>query len=200
MTLTELQAEVYKLTNRPDLIAQTLAAIRAATLKAHRIDFFYKDIYETGINFPSSEYIQQLDYKSLIPRWQSAKYIRKLDASVSPPVAGKFFDLVVPENVLDTYQISKEDIYYVAGAYIQIRSSTLFQYGLLGCYIDPLVGSTDATFISWIAIDHPWAIIFEASRAVSKMIGKDGAATGFQSQVGDEYALLKTANILANGY
>jgi hypothetical protein len=88
----------------------------------------------------------------------------------------------------------------VAGAYLQIRSSTSLTNALIGFYQDPLTGITDGTFTSWVAVDHPWAIIFEASRAVSKMIGKDQAAKGFESQVGDEYALLKTTNILAEGY
>lgn len=202
MTLTELQAEVYKLTNRPDLISQTLAAIRAATLKAHRIDFFYKDLFETGLTFTPGDYIQQVDYKTLYPRFRALSYLRKFDPTVlpAPGLAGKFFTVVTPTNVLDSYELTKEDVCYIAGIYLQIRSSTILTNALIGFYQDPLVGSTDGTFTSWVAVDHPWAIIFEACRAVSKMIGKDSAANGFQSQVGDEYALLKTMNILAEGY
>jgi hypothetical protein len=202
MTLTELQAEVYKLTNRPDLVAQTLAAVRAATLKAHRIDYFYRDLFETGLTFTPADYIQQVDYKTLYPRFRALSYLRKFDPTVlpAPGLAGKFFTVVTPTGVLDNYEITKEDVCYIAGAYLQIRSSTSLTNALIGFYQDPLTGITDGTFTSWVAVDHPWAIIFEASRAVSKMIGKDQAAKGFESQVGDEYALLKTTNILAEGY
>ena len=84
MTLTELQAEVYTLTNRPDLTAQTLAAVRSATLKLHQLDYFYKDLFETSLVFSSSEFIQQLEFRSLVPRWRALKYIRKLDRDLPP--------------------------------------------------------------------------------------------------------------------
>ena len=59
MTLNELIAEVYTITNRPDLVAQTLMAVRSATLKLHQSDYYYKDIFETGFQFTSAEYLQQ---------------------------------------------------------------------------------------------------------------------------------------------
>ena len=38
MNLATLQTEVYNLTNRPDLVSQTLTAIRKATMKCHLAD------------------------------------------------------------------------------------------------------------------------------------------------------------------
>ena len=49
MTFDELVAEVYLLTARGDLTAETQSAVKAATLKAHKSDFFSKDIFETGV-------------------------------------------------------------------------------------------------------------------------------------------------------
>lgn len=167
MTLTELRNEVYTLTNRPDLVAETLSAVRAATLKLHQIDYFYKDLYEVGVSFSSAAYEQQLEYRTLIPRWRSLKYLRKTDSTGSDTLG--FFDIIVPENVLDGYYLNKNDVAYVAGAVIQIRSSTQFQYMLMGCYLQPDI--TVATYNSWIALDHPYAIIFEAAATVFKMIG-----------------------------
>lgn len=200
MTLTELIAEVYLLTNRPDLVSQTLSAVRSATLTLHRTDFYYKDIFETAVNFPQSEYLQQIEYQSLVPRWRSLKYLRKLDASAAPAVPGKFFDIITPEEVLDTYQLERNDICYVAGIWLQIRSSTAFQYALMGCYLNPLTGSTNGTYESWIAVDHPWAIIYAAAANVSRMIGRDKEARGFDGLTLMEVNLLKASNILANGY
>lgn len=200
MTLTELIAEVYLLTNRPDLVSQTLSAVRSATLAIHHTDFYYKDIFETAINFPQSEYLQQIEYQSLVPRWRSLKYLRKLDASSAPAVPGKFFDIITPEQVLDTYQIERNDVCYVAGIWIQIRSSTAFQYGLLGCYLNPIVGSTNGTYESWIAVDYPWAIIYMAAANVSRMIGREKEARGFDALTSMEVNLLKTSCIIANGY
>ena len=167
MTLTELQQEVYTLTNRPDLVAETLSAVRAATLKLHQKDYFYKDIYETGVMFDKVGYQQQLEYRTLIPRYRSLKYIRKTDSTGSDTLG--FFDIIVPENVLDGYALNKNDVAYVAGQVIQIRSSTQFQYAIIGVYLQPDI--TEATYTSWIAIDHPYAIVFEAAATVFKMIG-----------------------------
>ena len=91
MTLNELIAEVYTITNRPDLVAQTLTAVRSATLKMHQRDYFYKDIFETAINFSTAAYLQQLEYRTLIHRWRALKYIRKTDSTAYQD--GAFLDV-----------------------------------------------------------------------------------------------------------
>jgi hypothetical protein len=58
MTLAELIAEVYTLTGRPDLVAETSAAVRKATLKMHSVDFFYRDLQEKIITFTTPAYKQ----------------------------------------------------------------------------------------------------------------------------------------------
>lgn len=195
MTLTELIAEVYLLTNRPDLVNQTLSAVRSATLKLHQSDYYYKDIFETGIVFGTSEYLQQLDYRTVIPRWRSLKYLRKTD---STGTLGSFFTVVAPEQVLDSYALNRNDICYAAGDVIQIRSSTELQYAIVGCYRNPDVGAI--SYSSWIANDHPWAIIFEAATAVLLMIGKDSQARSMAQLANIQLAELRNSNILAEGY
>lgn len=196
MTLADLIAEVYTLTGRPDRVAETLSAIKAATLKAHQSDYYYKDLYENGIQFTSSEFFQQLDYRQLIPRWRAVKYLRKYDAVGM--TAGKFLDLVPPEMTLDDYQLNRSDIYYIAGSNLNIRSSTKEQYYLLGCYINPDI--TDANYNSWIALDHPFAIIFDAAATVFKAIGKDDEASAYRTLVGEQIAMVRISNIVPNGF
>lgn len=198
MTLTELTTAVYELTNRPDLISQTLLAIQRSTLRAHNIDYFYKDIYETSLVFTSAEYLQQFEYKTLVPRWRSAKYLRKLDVSVTPNVAGKFFRIVSPENVLDSYCLEAEDICYVAGLVFQIKSSTEFQHALLGCYRFPDI--TEATFSSWIAEEYPFAIVYNAAAKIFNQIGKKDEFSIFTRMDAEEITTLKNSNIVAEGY
>jgi hypothetical protein len=196
MNLAELTAEVYTITGRPDRTAETLTAIKAATLKAHQSDYYFKDLFETGVAFDSAAYIQQLDYRSLIPLWRSVKYLRKYDYTGATP--GKIMNLVLPEMVLDRYQVEKDDIYYTAGAYLNIKSSDLQQYYLLGCYVNPDITSTG--YNSWIAQDHPYAIIFDAASTVFKAIGKDEESAAYKVLNAEQLALLRTSNILANGY
>lgn len=195
MTLAELRAEVYTLTNRPDLVAETLAAVRAATLKLHQIDYFYKDLYETGVAFTNAEYQQQLEYRTLIPRYRSLKYLRKTDSSGSDTLG--FFDIIVPENVLDGYNLNRDNVAYVAGAVIQIRSSTQFQYAILGCYLQPDI--TEADYTSWIALDHPYAIVWEAAATVFKMIGDTDQFAAYSALSQIEQNNIKISNIESTG-
>jgi len=196
MILSELITEVYTITKRPDLVDSTTRAIKTATLKLHQVDFWYKDIFETGIAFSSSDYFQQFSYRNLIPLWRSIKYIRKYDAVGQS--AGKFFDLVTPKEVVDGSGLSREDIFYIAGAEVDLRSSTSFQYALLGCYVNPDI--TDIGYNSWIALDHPYAIVYDAASRVFKGMGKDDEAAQFKVDVNEQIAMISADSIQPEGY
>ena len=198
MNLAELTAEVYTITGRSDRTAETLTAIKAATLKAHQSDFYYKDIFETGVAFDTSDYTQSLDYRTLIPLWRAVKYLRKYDITTTPYTPGRILDLLVPENVMDRYQVQKTDIYYVAGSYLNINSSTQEQVYLLGCYLNPDI--TSDGYNSWVAQDHPYAIIFDAAATVFKAIGKDEEAAAYRTLNAEQLSMLRASNIVANGF
>lgn len=195
MNFAELCSEVYTLTGRPDRVADTESAVKAATLKAHHSDYFYKDIYEIGLVFDTSDFYQQLDYRGVIPRWRADKYLRKWDNVNSK--AGKELDLIVPENIFDRYATEKEDVYYYAGAYMNIKSSDATQWFLYGCYVHPIVAKDNYT--SWIALDHPYAIIFDAAATVFKAIGKDDENATYKALVAEQLQMLKISNITARG-
>lgn len=196
MTLAELIQEVYTLTARPDLVSETSSAVKAATLKAHQSDYYFKDLFESGIAFSTAAFIQNLDYRALIANWRSLKYLRKFDFTNNVP--GRLLETIVPENVLNDYQTQRTDICYGAGAFIQINSSTKEQYYLLGAYLNPIL--TDAGYSSWVALDHPYFIVFDAAATVFKAIGKDDEATTYRQLVAEQLTMLKTANILVNGF
>jgi hypothetical protein len=196
MTLSELIQEVYTLTNRPDLVGLTLTAVRAATLKMHQSDYYYKDIFETGVSFSTAEYVQQIEYRALLPLWRAFKYLRKTD--VTGTEQGRFIDLITPEVVLDGYNLNRSDVCYVAGSVIQIRSSTQLQYAILGCYINPVI--TEAGYNSWIALDHPYAIVYEAAAGVFKAIGDTDQFAAYTQLAGLQILELRGSNIQAQGY
>lgn len=196
MTLAELISEVYTLTGRPDRVAETLSGIKAATLKAHQTDYYYKDIYEGGVGFGSAEFIQNLVYREVLPKWRAVKYFRKYDLANATP--GKHLTHIVPENVMDRYLVEKDDIYYVAGAEVTIKSSTKEQYYLFGAYLHPDI--TESGYNSWIAEDHPFYIVYEAAATVFKAIGKDEEAAAFRGMVAEQLQLIKISNISPLGY
>lgn len=195
-SFTSLVQSVYDLTKRPDLVNETINAIKAATLKAHRSDTFYKDMFESGISFSSSEVLQSLQYKQLIPLFRSIKYIRKCDGSTTPPTPLGFLDMIAPENALDSYNCTRYNVYYIAGSVIQIRCIAAEDTFLFGCYVNPNV-TTDG-YNSWIADEYPFAIIYEAVAIIFKTVGYDEQVNTYRAMVADEYAILKVGNIVAS--
>lgn len=196
MTLTELINEVYTLTNRPGLVAETLTAVRSATLKLHQLDYFYKDIFETGVYFPSAAYLQQVDYRTIIPQWRSLKYLRKTDSTGTEQ--GQLYNIITPEQVLDSYGVNQENVCYVAGSVIQVRSKEQLQYALLGCYLNPNI--TSGGYNSWIALDHPYAIVFEAAAIVFKAIGDTEKFAAYTQLSAMQAAEVRMSNIQSYGY
>jgi len=194
-TFTELLNDVYTLTNRPDLVGETELAVKAATLKAHQLDFFYKDIEEIGMSFPSADYLQTIDYRTILPLYRALKYIRKTDASGAP---GLPFKIITPAEFLDRYNLERTDVAYVAGEAIQLKSSTALQYILFGCYLNPNINP--ATYNSWVALDHPFAIVYEAAATLYKMIGQDEQSTMFKRLTDEQFQFLRQSNIQAEGF
>ena len=223
MLFSDLVNNVYTLTNRPDRIAETAAAVQAAILWAHHSDFYYKDLVEVPVQFQSASYIQQIPL-SFFNNFRALKYIRKYypgtgpnnppaqDQSPSnlPPLYGtyydpganlpdgRFFKILTPGEILDSYFINKIDVAYIAGQTIQIRSGDYFQYALCGYYAHPSVAGGVTN--SWIANEHPWCIIFKAASIVFKTIGYDEQNAQYQQLLMEEIAQLQGSNIQAEGY
>lgn len=219
MDFTELCSEVYTLTNRPDLINETQSAVRAATLRAHHLDYFPKDLYENYYAFDSADYYQQMPL-SLIPNYRALKYIRKYYPGTSlanppdqnpqnlPPLFpfynpganlpdGFFFKIIDPKQVLDSYGINKVDVAYLAGQTLQLRSGDQVQYVLLGAYVHPDITLTG--FNSWIATENPYAIVYDAAAIVFKTIGYDEQYSAYDEMKKMEWTQLQTGNILTEG-
>ena len=194
-TFAELVADVKTITNRPDLDTEIKLAVKVATLKAHHSDYYPKDLYESGIEWATPRYVQSFEYRTLIPRWRAFKYLRKYDSDDSE--AGAFFTLIIPETVLDRYGVEKENVCYLAGEILEIKSSTLDEHMLLGCYRHPDI--TESTYSSFIALDHPHLIMLEASSKIFKMIGQEEAAAALKTDIAEQYMILKQ-EISAEGF
>lgn len=195
-TLAELLAEVYTLTGRADLVAETTLAVKNATLKAHMTDFYSKDIYEVRITTDTADYIHGIDYMSIISNFRSLKYLRKYDLANAE--VGAFLTVLEPEEVLDSYGYDKTDVCYVAGRVIEIKSSTQVDNFIMGCYVLPII--TTAGYASWIADLYPYVIITEAARQIFKSIGYDEQFAAYESLVAEQVSLLRISALSDVGY
>lgn len=187
MTLTELVAVVYTLTGRPDLVAETSAAIRKATLKMHSVDYFYRDLQEKIITFPTPSYKQQYDLGVNLPSYRALKYVRQWNAM--PVGTERYLTVIEPDSILDSYGKEATDIWYVAGSNLNIKCRDLVTNLVIGYYKHPDI--TTATFSSWIAIEQPFAIIEEACATVFQMIGHTEMARKFELLSSQNMALLR---------
>lgn len=191
-------SEVYSITNRPDLVAETTMALKSATLKAHATDYYFKDLFETAIMYDTEDYLQTIPYRTLFPKYRALKYLRKWDGSVGGDDAGKPFEIVTPEEIFDSYNRQRNDIAYVAGQVIQVRSSTAIKYSLMGVYLQPTV-DTPETYNSWVSDEWRYAIIFEAAATVFGLLQNSEAKNNYAQLALEQMALMKNSNILATG-
>ena len=54
-TLAELELQVYQITNRADLVAETKLAIRQATIAFHHANYFWRDCVFQLIDMSSTQ-------------------------------------------------------------------------------------------------------------------------------------------------
>lgn len=196
MNLSDLISEVYQVTSRPDLVTQTASAVKAATLKCHHIAFFDKDIAEQGVVFDTADYLQQLDYRYLFPLWRNAKYFRKFDAANN--TAGELFEIVDSSQIFDAYNSERTNIVYLAGSTYNFKSLSPFQHLIVGYYKNPDI--TEDSYTSWVAVEHPYSIVYEAARILYKTIGLDSQAAEMDRLAKEHQQLIMISASTSYGY
>jgi len=195
-TLASLLNDVYALTLRPELVAQTTLAVQHATLKMHHTDFYCKDLSELSYTFETSEYLQDLDWASTLTRYRAIQWIRKRDPDTQENM--EFLTPIDPTQALDPYKITKTNVYYGSGVFLRLRTDTPWAAFTLSFYQNPDI--TSGSYSSWIADQHPYAIVNEAARRVFKTIGKDDEASMYESLVAEAVQEIKISNVVVNGY
>lgn len=191
---TALVTDVYSITKRPDYVAETSVAVRAATLKLHQMEYFPRDLFETKINFTVADYFQTISHAILFPRMRALSYIRKFENGAPT----ELLDIIEPTNLFDSYSVSKENVCYLAGASIQIRSNTQISSALIGVFQNPV--TDPETYASWIATLYPFAVIYEAAAEVFNIMGFDEQAQRYRALANEQKLSVKNSNILAEGW
>jgi hypothetical protein len=193
MTFAELVAEVTQITKRPDLNSQIESAVKAATLKAHQSDYFFNDLIELAVEFDEARFIQTFDPKQVVPRFRQAKYIRLWEGDING-YAKEFLQHIQIEAAMDNYNYIRTNVFYMAGAFLQIRGTQPVEKVLFGAYQHPLITPAES-YSSWIANEYPYAIIYEAARAIFLQIGFQEQSASMRSLVQEEYAVLGISNV-----
>lgn len=209
MTFTEIFNEVVSLTNHEEMVAEITSAIKAATLRMHQSDYYERDVAEARVILAPSTYADytfQFDYAATMARFRHIKYLRKWNPAGNDPntgastgAAGAFFKFLDPDNIVNGQNVEKTNVAYIAGRYLNIRSSTSLYTVLAGWYQNPFV--TDTTkYLSWVADQVPYAIIFDAASIIFQMLAQQDQARKFDQLVMEQLQMVRSIGIALKGY
>ena len=191
MTLIELVEAVIVNTNHPELQKETQLAVQRSTIKMHQLDFFSLDLTQGQIKFAPT----------INPRIDLAllgKGMRRL-ASVTGITQQGGFTPLEKLDLLSAMETKGQVGYTVVGGSLVIQSGGVPLSAIIFTYYTNPV--TDlARYNSWIANNHPFAIIDDASAAVLASVGANERAGYFANLVGSKLPKPSghVAEILAN--
>lgn len=189
MIFADMVTEVYTITNRADLAAETALALRKATLKMHGVDFWARDLAEVALVIAPAAANVQIDIPTSLPNLRAVAYIRDAATGV-PAINSRMFQHIEPRAALDEYFIEKYDVWYQGGNNINIKSSLPISNLVVGYYKNPTV-SPLGSYSSWIANEQPYVLIEEAAATIFKMTGNAEMARFYDQQSAQNIALLR---------
>lgn len=213
-TIDSLAADVYVLTNRPDLVSETKVALRKAIFKCHSADTFKRDLTIQRLQMSLYPVLEPGSFRWNIaltefPRFRRPKFLRyppELSTPLQTPaplidyptgaVWTREFTEIAADNLFDSYRSERSNYFYIAGSTITIKSSFGIDYLDFGYYQYPLIPalSTD-NIMSWICDQYPDAVIEEAAGTVFKMIGKDDESARYQALFGENIMILRGTDV-----
>lgn len=178
-TFAELEALVVAQTKRPDLTAVTQAAIRTATLRAHHVDFFPRDLAEGALTYaPSSTatFYQFTNLSSLLTRPRSVKFVQGIDNVTSVPV--ETFEYREIDDLYDRDGNRRPSVYTLVGDTLRIYPVLATGSATAFYYKNPNVSALE--YSSWIADMYPDELAQWAAAVVFARTGFTEMAAQFQ--------------------
>ena len=191
MTYQELFDEIKLLSKRGDLDDKITAALRMVTLRAHRVDYFHRDLVEAQLYFGGTQQtLVGVNVIQWLPRFRAVNYARYWKPTDT--LLGNLLTPIDPRAVLDQYNAEIYDRYYLAGDVLKLRFEYP-AYGVqIGYYADPIL--VPAQYNSWIAEKLPDLLIQGALAQIFNWTGKQeearliNALVGFETNPGNNAA------------
>lgn len=181
MTFDEIVTEVRLWTKRGDIDDKIKSAIREVTLRAHRLDYFWRDRIEAQVGWVAPQAIVDLNVVSVLTRFRAVDYVRYWEPSTK--ALGNFLDYVNPRDLMDDYNYEKSNRYYMAGDVLKLKFDIPSAGAQIGYFCNPVVYPY-TSYASWIADQFPDLIIKGATAAVFNTTGKQEEARALNIQVG----------------
>ncbi len=182
MTYAELVAEIKLLSKRGDIDDKIAIALRMTTLRAHRSDFFWRDLVEATMDWPDLETAVNIDTSTELTRFRQVNYLRYYDPDTE--AYGTMLESVDPRELLDEYNYEKLDRYYMAGSTLRMKFLAATKGAAIGYYQNPDVAAI--TYNSWIKDQLPDLLVQGSLAYLYNLTGQQEEARVLNIMVGFE--------------
>ena len=197
-TFAEMQTLVVEQTRRPEIPLVTRAAIKSATLRAHHVDFFPRDLLASPITYTTVSGAEYYDLPSLsaaIPRLRAPKFVTCLDSASFTPV--EKLEYRDADDLYDSDGNRRPSVYTLIGdtlrVYPQLATGRLEVY----CYRNPI--TAESTYSSWIADTYADELALWAAGLVFARTGfAEMAAQFMEDHVKPFKSMLISSHLLGN--
>lgn len=151
-TFQDMRDEVIGLTKRPELVSVTDLAIRVATLRAHQVDFFPRDIGTLPLAYtvPTGN-VQFVDIPTIYtsaPLLRTPDFLQGLDSTTLLPSENLEYVLSY-KDFWDEYNELRGSVFTQMGDTLKVRFASATGVATLYYYKNPDVA--ELTYSSWIA-------------------------------------------------
>jgi hypothetical protein len=190
-TFAEMRTEVIANTRRPELVALTDSAIKMATLRAHHVDFFPRDVgtYPLTYTVPTGNqlFVDIASVNTLIPDLRTLDFMQGYDPITL--LANENLEYVVDfKNFWDEYNDLRSSVFTTVGDTLRVRFCEATGKATIYYYKNPDV--TVADYSSWIADKHKEEVARWAAAIVWQRSGFQEIAAQMQAAILDFKSLL----------
>ncbi len=197
-TFAELESLVVEQTRRPEIPAVTKAAIRTATLRAHHVDFFPRDLASGPLTYTVSGTAQFYDFPSVsntLLRLRSLKLLQGNDSATGVPV--EQLEFREADDLFDQDGNRRPHIYTLIGDTLRVYFAQPTGVATAFYYQNPQV--SEAQYSSWIADLYPDELAAWCAGIVFARTGFTEMAQQFQElHVRPFRELLISSHLLGN--
>lgn len=181
MTYADLIAEIKLLSKRFDIDDKIAIALRMTTLRAHRTDYYWRDLQEVNVNFADSQEVT-IDIVANFTRFRQVSYVRYMNADTG--ALGQYLEEADAANLLDNEMYYKDNVWYLAGTNLQVRAAISMNALRVGYWQNPDV--TAGSYNSWIKDELPDLLVQGSLAYLYNMSGKQEEARALNRMVGFE--------------
>lgn len=191
VTYADMVEEILEWSKRPDWEERAKRAIRAQTLKYHRLHKFFRDIALVSyVNPTPDQGVVIVDIPTELPRWRQF-------ARIALPGSLKPFDPTDVDSLLSQDGYALTNVYLVAGTSLNIKSIAGFPTIDIAYYQDPI--AEESGYNSWIGAEYPDLIIAGATARLFGFDNENEIVRTAKMEESEQYKALVANNIEAEG-